>query len=564
MFKKLSLLVISLSTCVSLASTKLIHDSDLLNAKIYQLENGLKVYLTKNTQSPTFYAEIAVRCGSIHDPANATGMAHYLEHLMFKGSQKLGTSDFEKEEPLLNQITELYDEHSKTTDPEKRKEIYAKINDLSQQSAKLAIANEMDRLYQSLGGSDVNAHTSLEETVYKVNLPSNSGDSRNWNQLLSQIYPNHPYGETVLGKPEHLKNPSISALYKHYNTYYVPNNMAILISGDIDFEKTLGLIEKHFGSWEAGKGEIPQPAKPINKLNGVKRSEIFFEGEEYITMAFPTVPFDHPDIEALYMFDMLMDNSVVGLINLNLVQAQKVRSAGSYPYALHHAGTQHFYAYPREGQSLEELEKLILEQVNLVKEGKFDEGILDAIITDLRLDEETSYEDNASRVAAMRDSFLSGKSWNYDLQYFPRLEKVTKDDIIRAAKKYFTDSYVVVHKKNGKADIESIEKPKIDPIEMNASAQSDFAKQILEIKNEPLQPQFLKENEHYLKSSKNGIDFVTVENPVNNVFSLTWHFKTGKLTDNRLDLALSSLDLSGTESATASELMKLSPFSMTT
>jgi len=148
-------------------------DNDPLGAHIFELDNGLQVYLTENHEEPRFYAEIAVRAGSKHDPADATGLAHYLEHLLFKGNRNLGTLNYEAEAPHLARIRELYEEHFNTTDPARRAEIYAEINAEAQLASNYAVPNEIDKLYNSMGGTGLNAHTWHEETVYKIGLPSN-------------------------------------------------------------------------------------------------------------------------------------------------------------------------------------------------------------------------------------------------------------------------------------------------------------------------------------------------------------------------------------------------------
>ena len=156
-----------------LSAPQLIHDADAMQVKVYRLDNGLTVYLSRNTQTPRFYAEVAVRAGRLTDPSDNTGLAHYLEHLMFKGSQKMGTLDYQKEKPHLDKITELYEQHTRETDPEKRKLIYQKINEASKLAAQYAVANDIDRIYKAMGGTGVNAHTHYEETIYKVDLPAN-------------------------------------------------------------------------------------------------------------------------------------------------------------------------------------------------------------------------------------------------------------------------------------------------------------------------------------------------------------------------------------------------------
>ena len=267
---------------------------DPMAVHIFRLDNGLTVYLTENHQTPRFYAEIVVRAGSKHDPAESTGLAHYLEHMLFKGTKNIGSMDYEKEKAHLDRITSLYEEHFSETDPEKRKAIYAEINKESQFASKYAIPNEIDKLYKAMGGTGLNAHTWHEETVYRINLPANR--LRHWAVIESErfrnavfrlfqpeletvyeeknrsmdnkdrviryavadlLYKKHPYGQqTTIGKVEHLKNPSLENMYRFYNTYYVPNNMAIAISGDIRIDETIKLIDEHFSAWQPGS--LPQ------------------------------------------------------------------------------------------------------------------------------------------------------------------------------------------------------------------------------------------------------------------------------------------------------------------
>ena len=127
--------------------------ADAMAVHIYQLDNGLTVYLTENHQTPRFYAEIAVRAGSKHDPAESTGLAHYLEHMLFKGTEKMGTLDYGKEKPHLDRILDLYEQHFREQDAAKRKEIYNEINREGQLAAEYAIPNELDKLYKAMGGT---------------------------------------------------------------------------------------------------------------------------------------------------------------------------------------------------------------------------------------------------------------------------------------------------------------------------------------------------------------------------------------------------------------------------
>ncbi|MCC6699367.1 MAG: insulinase family protein [Candidatus Hydrogenedentes bacterium] len=567
---------------------------DPMAVQIFQLDNGLTVYLTENHQTPRFYAEIAVRAGSKNDPAETTGLAHYLEHLLFKGTERIGTLDFAKEQPHLDRITELYEEHFREEDPEKRKAIYAEINKESQQAAQYAIPNEFDRLYRSMGAQGLNAHTWLEETVYKVDLPSNrleqwaaieaerfvapvfrlfqpeleivyeekNRSMDNKNRIITEavdklLYKNHPYGQqTTLGEVEHLKKPSLANIYKFYHTYYVPNNMAIFISGDISIDETMRLIDTHFSSWE----KKPLPKKKTWKekpLKGAERVTVQYEGEEYVLLAFRTAPRSHKDAETLKVIDMVLSNSVAGLIDLNLNQAQKVRSAGSYPQLNNDYGSQFFWGIPKDGQTLEEVEKLLLEQVELVKKGDFEDWIIPAIITDFKKTRKAGLESDESRVSFMREAYLGYEDWDHAVEEITRLEKITKADVVRVANKYFDKGYVAGYRKDAQHEVPSIEKPAIDAIAIDPTRQSEFAKSILAMPVKPIEPVFVDPAKDYrIEDDPNGIRYYHVANPVNDLFALTFTVEVGSIEDNRIGAATQLLDKSGTSKFSAEDLKK--------
>ena len=135
--------------------------NDQSGVRVYTLKNGLKVYLAKNDDAPRIQTYIPVRTGSNNDPSDNTGLAHYLEHMVFKGTSKLGTSDWAKEKALLAQISDLYEQHKAEKDPAKKKALYKKIDEVSQEASKYAIANEYDKAISSLGATGTNAHTWL-------------------------------------------------------------------------------------------------------------------------------------------------------------------------------------------------------------------------------------------------------------------------------------------------------------------------------------------------------------------------------------------------------------------
>jgi len=557
------------------------------------LENGLTVYLSPNKEEPRFYAEIITRAGSKHDPATNTGLAHYLEHLLFKGTSSFGTVNFEKENALLDEITELYEKRSAETNASKRKEIYDRINEVSTAAAVFAIPNEMDRVYSDMGGKGINAHTWHEETVYKVDLPSNR--LSHWAQIESERFANpvfrlfhteletvyeeknrsidnkdrllqrevnnllfkvHPYGQQpTLGSIEHLKNPSIKAIEEFYAQHYVPDNMAICISGDIDPEKAFYVIEKHFSSWKNPESLRPEPKWQEGPIEGREFVQVQYLGEVQLLLAFRTAPRHHPDYHALRLMDMVLDNSVAGLINLNLVEKQNVRAAGCFPQNYNDHGVQFFYGVPKDGQTLEEAEKLILLEIEKLKQGQFEDWILPAVINDFKKKEKEDRESNAKRVEMMRDTFLSFVEWETTEQSIDELEKLSKQDVVRVAKKYLGSNYVAGFRIDAQHELPSIEKPSIDALKIDPDKESEFMRQVDALPYEPFEPKFVENGKDYtLLEVSDGINLIHTSNPLNDLFTLEVRMEEGYRHQPMLPYVKRMIDRSGAGDTSAENL----------
>jgi len=567
---------------------------DPLDAKIYELDNGLKVYLTENHEEPRFYAEIAVRAGSKHDPADGTGLAHYLEHLLFKGNQQMGTLDYAAEKPHLDRIAELYEQHFNETDDAVRADIYAEINREAQLAAQYSVPNELTQVFNAMGGSNLNAHTSNEETVYKIGLPSNR--LAQWAELesnrfvdpvfrlfhteletvyeeknrtldnggriintavLDLMFKEHPYGQQpTIGTVEHLKNPSLVYIQDYFDTYYVPNNMAIFISGDINPQDTIELIADKFAHWESKPLPEIGPWQE-DPLVGAERRTVKYPGEEQVQLSFRTAANSSEDREALILVDMILDNATAGLINLNLNQQQRVSSAGSYPMFLNDAGTQTLWGSPKQDQSLEEVEQLLLEQLEIVKAGDFEEWIIPAIVNDFKKNEIAALEFNTARVAMMRQSFINGEEWEHAYSEFDRMEALTKADVVRTANKYFDDDYVAVYRIDEQAELPEITKPKIDPIPIDPARQSEFATAVLSMPYEQIEPTFVNPDEDYrVIEFAEGVSLYYAPNPLNDLFTFSVGIEVGTESNQKLSLASALMDVAGTESMDNETLQK--------
>lgn len=566
--------------------------NDPMQVHIYELDNGLTVYLSENHEEPKFFAEVSVRVGGANDPETNTGLAHYLEHLLFKGNTKLGTLDWEKEKLHIDRINELYEMRFQETDPGKREALFQQIVDESAKASQYAVPNELDRIVKQLGLTSMNAGTSNDYTVYYMELPSNrleqwavlesnrfidpvfrlflpeleivyeeknrSMDNKGriiQEQIFGLRYPGHPYGtQTVLGHVEHLKNPSIQAIHDFFDTYYVANNMALCLSGDFKIEEAIELIDQHFSSWKSGS--VPEfqfgDAKPITEP---RTAEVFYPGEEEVYLAFSTQPLGHKDIEALKLVDMILDNANAGLINLNLNQQQKVLNAGSFPYLRKYAGTQYLYGSPKEGQTLEEVEALLLEQLEIIKNGDFGDWLIPAIVADFKRSEKLGLESNQARAGLMASSFYSVEEWEYTVTEIDRLAALTKADVVAVANKYFSGPHVAAYRRNGEFEPPKVDKPEFEKPDVSGFESSEFGETVLRMESPQIEPDFVEKGEDYqLVEVRDGVRLFYTRNPVNDLFSLTMDFDFGRRENERLAAASLLLDKSGTNDLSPDEL----------
>lgn len=567
--------------------------NDKNGVRIYTLKNGLKVYLAKNDDAPRIQTYIPVRTGSNNDPSDNTGLAHYLEHMMFKGTSKLGSADWEKEKPLLDQIAQLYEEHKAEVDPEKKKLIYKKIDEISQEASKFAIANEYDKAISSLGATGTNAHTWLDETVYKNNIPSNElekwlqiekerfseltlrlfhtelesvyeefnraqdNDARLVNyELMDALFPKHPNGQqTTLGKGEHLKNPSMVAIHKYFDTFYVPNNYALILVGDLDFDQTIKLVDEYFGKLPYKKlpEKLTISEEPMTKI--VERT-VKSPTAPRLQMAWRSSSYGTREERiANLVANILCNSGESGLIDLNINQKQVALHAVAYNSPFKTYGNFSLVIIPKNGQSLEEAKELLLEQIDLVKKGAFPDWLIPAIVTDFKIQRMKDFETANGLATALYNNFIAGQSWEEELNELNEYEKITKAEVVKFANDFFKDNYVVVRKEKGTNDkLVRVENPGITPVKINREDQSQFLKQILAEKTADLQPVFIDYSKEIEIDSvlKKKVSFV--ENKYNDLAQVYFIFPFGSDHDKELGLATQVLQYLGTGQLSAVEL----------
>lgn len=542
--------------------------NDPFHTRIYTLPNGMKVYLSPYHATPRIYTMIAVKAGSKYDPADATGLAHYLEHMVFKGTDIYGTKDYNKEKPLLDKIEELFETYRQTQDETQRKKIYHQIDSISFIAAKYAIANEYDKMTSAIGAQGTNAFTTNDETVYVNDIPANqidnwlaieaerfrnpvfrlfhteleavyeeknrSLDNDEWQMyetLFKELFPNHPYGtQTTIGTIEHLKNPSLKEIKNYYNKYYVPNNMAIIMCGDFNPDTVIKKIFIHFAN---------KPTKPVAPVNFTSpnltqriQKEVFGPKSEMLMMAWKTDGAASKDRIYLNLISNILYNTKSGLLDIDVNAKQKVLKSNAGSEIMKDYCALILYAEPKEGQKLEDVEKILLDEIHKLQKGEFDEQIIKDIITNKKLELQQILENNASRAYTLFSAFTKDIPLQWIVNEINEYKKITKQDIMHFAQEYFKDNnYVVVYKRTGNNQNIKVTKPEITPVELDRNNTSDFAKKIINNKPAPIAPKFLDFKKDiqfstltFTGKTTNTLELLYNQNTENELFELTYYY----------------------------------------
>jgi zinc protease len=558
---------------------------DPINVKQFKLPNGLTVFLSEKHDVPQVMGAIIVRTGSKKDPADNTGMAHYLEHMLFKGTTELGTTNYEKEKVHLDEINRLYDELGKTKDEAKRLEIQKKINEESVKAAQYAIPNEMDRMLSEIGGEDVNAFTTNEITAYHNTFPSNQmerwldiydhrfekpvfrlfqseletvyeeknrGNEEPFTYLfekfMESFYKVHPYGQqTTIGKTEHLKNPSLTAMYNYFNKWYVANNMALVLCGDFNSEEVIPMIQARFSDWRSA--EVP-------KFPEYKEEP--FKGRELITMratpikvgalGFRIPAMNQQDEAEMEVILNLLSNGEAGALD-RISREGKILQAGTFEMVEQDYGAAIIFFIPKiVGQKLDKAEAIVKAEIEKIRTGNFDPNLLEAVKLSLIKNFQRQWERNDERALAIGSCFGAEINWADYLNYEKNIRKITKEDIMRVANKYLAENYLVLQSKMGKPEKEKLSKPAFEPVIPKEEAHSEYYERWKKIPEGQAKPRFVNfENDIRTSMVGEKISLTTTPNPYNSIFSMRIRFGTGKHYDPIIKFISGYLALASSE-----------------
>ncbi|WP_288764119.1 M16 family metallopeptidase [uncultured Weeksella sp.] len=568
-------------------------ENDPTKTRIYTLENGLKVYLSRNENEPKIQTYIAVKTGSNNDPETTTGLAHYFEHMMFKGNSKIGALDWEQEKKYLDQLEELFEVHRNTKDLAAKKEIYQEIDRLSYEASKLVVPNEYDKFTSIIGASQVNAHTAYDETVYYNTIPKN--ELKKWldlefcrfseialrlfhteletvyeeynrsqdndgrlifNTLMKLQFPDSKYGtQTVLGNPEDLKNPSMRAIKEYFHQYYVANNMAIIMVGDLEYEPTIEAIKATFG--QLPTRSVPQQYRAKEKpMTRNISQDVHSPSAERVQFSFRLNGANSTDIPYLKLLDVLLNNSIAGLMDLNINQQQKAQTVGSGNSIFRDYSLHLFAGSPKTGQSLEEVEKLILDEIENIKNGNFDQWLLQAVVNDYKKSRVKNWLKPSSLGSTLYRSFINDQAWENVVNELEVMQKITKEELMEFVKKNY-QYRVTIYKREGENNtLNYVESPNITPIEINRKEESEFFSSFKKKKSKPIEPQFIDFDQMIKKDKIAHFPFYHIQNPHNEMVQVYYIFEAGQDHDSLLNFSLGMLSFAGTKNYSPEEFKK--------
>ncbi|MCM1169446.1 MAG: insulinase family protein [Bacteroides sp.] len=593
-FRLLGLLVLPAAMMLASCQGKYKYETvpnDPMKTRIYTLDNGLKVYLSVNKDAPRLQTIIAVNAGGKNDPAETTGLAHYFEHLMFKGTESFGSVNYEVEKEYLDQIEDLFETYRKTTDEAERTALYRKIDSVSQIAAQYAIPNEYDKLMAAIGAQGTNAFTTNDITAYVEDIPSNqienwakiqadrfqnpiirlfhteletvyeeynrdkaSDMSQVWEKMFMMLFPHHPYGtQTVIGTPEQLKNPSIVNIKNFFDAYYVPNNMAVVMVGDLDPDKTIAIVDRYFGKME--RKDVPEFSyEEEPEMQQVIADTVIGQDPACVAFAYRLPSPRNPEVHVAELVANILTNGKTGLFDVNLVQQQQVMYAQAFYESLADYGMLLAFGMPRQGQSLDEVKELMYAQVERLKKGDFSEDMLKAIVDNYTADEYKSIRDNNNRAMTMMTAFNNHENWADVVNSIDRMSKVTKQDIVDFANKYL-NNYAIVYKLEGAPSYPRIEKPQITPLSINRDTASQYLKDIQESQVKAIEPVFPDFSKDLTVSKfKDRLPLLYKHNDGDPLFSLYYVYEMGQFNNKNLDIAFEYLPYLGTDKYSAEEL----------
>ena len=448
------------------------------------LGNGMTVILVERHGAPVFSTIYGFKVGSVDEIPGITGTAHLFEHMAFKGTPRIGTSDFEKEKPIMEKVNQVGREWSlelvkgERADKEKLARLREELTRLEAEQKKFIVKDEIDVLYSNVGGTGLNAGTGTDQTMYIINLPANQlelfclieserirttvlrefytersviQEERKQTtdaspaRLLSEMFMGaafiaHPYNHPVVGWTSDIASVTLEEAQAFKNKYYTPNNCVLAIAGDVDPEKAWPLIEKYFG--DIPRGEDPPVLRTVEpKQLGERRVRFEFDAEPMLMMGFHKPTFPSKEDAAASVLASILTSGRTSRMNKDLVQDKQIAvsvgaSAGGGGVRYPNLFT--FNATPRFPHTVEEVEKAILEHIEKVRAEPVSERELQKVKNSLEASYIRQMSSNMGLAMTVARYQLLFGDWKLYLQYKDILTGITAADVMDFAKTTLT------------------------------------------------------------------------------------------------------------------------------
>ncbi len=456
----------------------------------HRLSNGLQLLMVERHQTPIVSFTIAYKVGGVNERPGMTGVAHFFEHLAFKGTQTLGTTDYRREELLLRQMdqawSDLRKEHDKGSDADHIKLIaYEKrFQDLERESETYVVPNEVGQIYEKNGAVGLNATTGKDLTRYIVSLPANrlelwaaiesdrmvhgvlrefykeknvvleerrlryenSPSGRLYETFLSAAFTAHPYGMPVIGWTSDVEALSRTQTEIFFRTYYGPGNAVIAIVGDIDIPATIRLIERYFGP--IPRQTPPPPVVTVEPESaGERRAEVEFEAEPAVLIGYHRPALDHPDDAVFDVIESLLSDGRSSRLYKTLVKEKQLAANVSASNGIPGARYPNLFmiqAAPRAPHTTQELETAIYAELDRLKSEPVQPAELQKVLNNLDADLIRSLDSNSGLAAQLSYFQAVAGTWRYLLENRDRIARVTAEDVSRVARQYFVKRNRVV------------------------------------------------------------------------------------------------------------------------
>lgn len=456
----------------------------------YTLKNGLKLLILEKHFVPTVSLTMTFKVGNVDTPQGKTGLAHLFEHMAFKGSKYMNTSDYAKEKVVLDKIEvaakELIAEESRyeAADPKKLEVLRKNLSDLEKEADKYAVTGELSRVYGELGENGLNAGTSQDYTTYMVSLPSSRLESwmviesdrfknavlrefyRERNvvmeerrmyesdpaqQVSEMLYSNafvaHPYHTPVVGWMDDLKRLTRTDADKFFKEFYAPNNATLAIVGDVKPAEVIMLVEKYFAGWESKQIHAASITKEPPQ-GSEKRINVFAKAQPMIRLGFHNPGMDSPDMPPLIMLSEILSSGKTARFYRNLVEGSQVAlyaQSGAMAPGIRYPSLFLIAAAPKAPHTMEELEAAIWGEIDRLKKEPPTAWEMERVINNYEADMVKQLEGSheLSNNMAINQQILG--DWKFDWKLMEKLRVLKPEDVSAAARKFFKrDNYTIV------------------------------------------------------------------------------------------------------------------------